>query len=79
MLNCKLNWKVIDTTGNAKIWISSTNQFKEGRADDYTLLKEVPVSAASATVNLSNDKSDFYKVVIEFPYNVLNRWLTKEN
>jgi len=74
-----VKWKVIDKTGNAKIWVSPTNFFKTGGKDNYTLMKTVPVSAASASIDVKDIPSDFYKVVIEFPYNDLNRWIIVKN
>jgi hypothetical protein len=35
----------------------------------------VPVSAGKARINVKQTPSDFYKVAIEMPYNILNRWV----
>lgn len=70
-----ISWDVIDTTGTAKIWLTATNKFKEGGKDKYTLVKTVPVLQANAAINIPGKPSDFYKIVIEFPYNFLNRWI----
>jgi predicted AlkP superfamily pyrophosphatase or phosphodiesterase len=77
MINLK--WKVIDKKGVAKIWLAPTNFFKTGGKDKYTLMKTVPVSAGQASVDISKIPSDFYKVVIEMPYNDLNRWIIVKN
>jgi Type I phosphodiesterase / nucleotide pyrophosphatase len=69
-----ISWEVVDKTGVAKIWITVTNNFKEGGKDKYKLMKTVPVANGKATIDLKNMPSDFYKVVIEMPYNFLNRW-----
>lgn len=70
-----IEWDVISKQGNASIWLSTTNQFKEGGRDRYTLLKKVPVANGKAKLDVKNLPSDFYKVVIEMPYNFLNRWI----
>jgi hypothetical protein len=71
----QLSWKVADPKGQAKIWIATTNHFKEGSKDKYTLVKQVPVAAGKATIDVGKMPSDFYKVVMEMPYNYLNRWI----
>jgi hypothetical protein len=70
-----LSWDVMDKTGSAKIWITTTNLFKEGGKDKYTLVKEVPVANGKATIDVKNIPSDFYKIAIGLPYNFLNRWV----
>ena len=71
----KLKWKVQDKQGMAKIWLAATNNFKSGMKDEYRLVKEVPVAIGKATVDVTQNKSPFYKVVIETPHNFLNRWI----
>ena len=73
-----ISWKVLDTTGIAKIFISTTNNFKNGDADNYRMVKEVPVKQGHATIDLTDLPSDFYKVVIEAKYNKVNRWWLKD-
>jgi len=73
-----LTWKAIDKKGQAKIWLSTTNYFETGKTDNYVLLKKVPVSAEKASVDVSAYQSSFYKIVIEMPYNTLNRWIVLE-
>src|SRR5258706_1521915 len=70
-----LKWKVQDKKGKAKIWLAATNNFKSGGKDDYRLVKEVPVAGGRTTVDVKNIPSSFYKVVMEMPYNFLNRWI----
>ena len=77
--NLRVSWNVIDRTGNAKIWLATSNNFKTGGKDDYKLVSTVPVANGSADINVSKMPSDFYKVVIELPYNYLNRWVMKRS
>jgi hypothetical protein len=61
--------------GKAKIWLATTNNFKTGGKDNYKLMGEVPVANGKAAISVKDMPSDFYKIVIEAPYNFLNRWI----
>jgi hypothetical protein len=74
-----VSWDVMDKTGMAKIWIARTNNFKQGKGDQYKLMKTVPVANGKAVVDVKLAPSKFYKVVIELPYNFLNRWVASPN
>ena len=71
----EVKWKVINKEGKAKIWLATTNNFKTGGKDEYKLVAEVPVANGLAKINVKQNQSDFYKIVIEMPYNFLNRWV----
>ena len=71
----EVKWNVINKEGKAKIWLATTNNFKTGGKDDYKLMAEVPVANGKATISVKDMPSDFYKIVIEAPYNFLNRWI----
>lgn len=73
----QLKWKAWEKTGNVKIHISTTNNFKEGGTDDYRLVATVPVSSEGATIDVSDIRSSFYKVVLEAPENSVNVWVGK--
>jgi len=73
-----ISWQNYNEEGNVKIWLATTNDFKEGGQDKYILLKEVPVSQNHTVVDISNYPSSFYKVVIEGKYNSVNKWFIKE-
>jgi arylsulfatase A-like enzyme len=71
----KVTWKAVSKKGNAKIWLATTNHFKEGGKDEYSLEATVPLSRQEAIINVSNKPSSFYKIVIEAPGNMLGRWV----
>jgi hypothetical protein len=71
----EIKWNVIDKSGKAKLWLATTNHFKTGGTDNYKLVSTVPVTAGKASIDVSKMPSDFYKLVIEMPYNDLNRWV----
>lgn len=70
----KVTWKAVGHKGDAKIWVTTTNQFKAGGRDEYVLKATVPVSKGEAIVE-ADGNSKFYKIVIETPGNFLNRWI----
>jgi predicted AlkP superfamily pyrophosphatase or phosphodiesterase len=70
-----ITWQSLDKTGNVKIWVATTNNFKFGGIDDYHLLAETPVLAKSVSIDLGAYPSSFYKIVLEAPFNMVNRWI----
>ncbi|WP_342645420.1 alkaline phosphatase family protein [Mucilaginibacter sp. CSA2-8R] len=73
-----VSWKAFDQKGKVKIWVTTTNNFKTGGLDKYKLLAEVPVSERHALVDVQQMPSNFYKIVLEAPHNLLNKWLVVE-
>ncbi|PVD53295.1 nucleotide pyrophosphatase [Terrimonas sp.] len=74
----KVSWKAVAKKGNAKIWLATTNHFKEGGKDEYSLVATVPLVKQEAVIDVSNSPSSFYKIVIEAPQNMLNRWIVEK-
>lgn len=70
-----VSWKAMREKGNVKIYVSATNNYKDGTADDYHLVAEVPVTQEHALISVKNLPSAFYKVVIEGELNTVNRWV----
>ncbi|HEY9197166.1 MAG TPA: alkaline phosphatase family protein [Mucilaginibacter sp.] len=70
-----VSWKALDNKGKVKIWVATTNNFKDGTPDDYKLLAEVPVTAEHVLVDVKTMPSGFYKVCIEGQLNTVNRWV----
>ncbi|WP_426669395.1 alkaline phosphatase family protein [Mucilaginibacter sp. McL0603] len=70
-----ISWKALDPKGKVKIWVAATNNFKAGQPDDYKLLSEVSVNDEHAQVSVKDMPSSFYKVCIEAPSNIINRWV----
>ena len=73
-----ISWQNYNEEGNVKIWLATSNDFKEGGQDKYILLTEVPVSQKHTVIDISNYPLSFYKVVIEGKYNSVNKWCIKE-
>lgn len=71
----KISWKAVDKKGNAKIWISTSNHFKEGGEDEYRLAATVPLAKEKIEIEVKDFASSFYKIVIEAPGNMLNMWV----
>lgn len=72
-----LTWKSVAKTGKVKIWLTTTNHFKEGSRDSYLLMAEVPVTAEKAQIDVSKVPSKFYKIVVEGRDNALNTWVVE--
>ncbi|MFO7845809.1 MAG: alkaline phosphatase family protein [Balneolaceae bacterium] len=70
-----VGWKAWQNTGDVQIYVTKTNEFEDGKEDEYHLLEEVSIQAEEAVVDVSEYSSDFYKVVIEGADNTLNRWV----
>jgi arylsulfatase A-like enzyme len=70
-----ISWNTFDSSGKLKIWVSSTNQFKEGGKDEYKLMAEVPVTDKHAVIDVSGMPSTFYKIVLEGKNNSTNTWV----
>jgi len=69
-----VSWKALNPEGKIKIFVSTTNNFKTGKPDNYQLMKELPVTAEHTVIDMSAFKSSFYKVVIEGKFNSANKW-----
>jgi hypothetical protein len=77
--NIDIKWEALQDTGKVKIWVTTTNEFKNGGTDEYKLLGEVPVKTEHALVNVQELPSTMYKIVLETNENTLNRWLLKKD
>lgn len=73
--NLDITWKAIEPNGKVKIWLSVTNDFRTGKPDEYHLIGEVPVKDQHVWINIKKFPSAFYKVVLEAPENMINKWL----
>jgi len=71
----EIEWDALQKNGEAKIWLATTNNFKLGSSDNYTLVTSVPLQKEKAEIDISKVPSGFYKIVIETPENFLNRWV----
>ncbi|MBC9932003.1 alkaline phosphatase family protein [Chitinophaga qingshengii] len=74
----QLTWKAAEKKGKVKIWVTTTNHFNTGGHDTYKLLGEVPLQQEQANIPVKDMPSGFYKVVMEGPDNMVNRWVGKE-
>jgi len=70
--------EAMQTDGKAEIWVTKTNNFKEGKPGLYALLAEVPATAEHAWIDVSKLNSSFYKFVLKAKENTLNQWIIKK-
>ncbi len=73
----QLSWEPLDKKGKAKIWISTTNAFKTGGPDTYTLVKTVSLAKGKEQIPMPAAHSGVIKIVLETPDNFLNTWIVK--
>lgn len=71
----ELSWQALDPKGDVQIWVTRTNNYKTGGKDEYQLVKKASVKAGKATIDVSSMPSEFYKIVLEAPFNKVNRWV----
>ncbi|QCR22260.1 alkaline phosphatase family protein [Pontibacter sp. SGAir0037] len=71
----QLNWKALEKQGKVKVWVSTTNHFKTGGKDFYKLIKTVSLKDEKASIALADLPSDYYKIVLEAPHNMANKWV----
>lgn len=72
-----IRWKAMKKKGKAKIWLATTNNFKSGGKDEYKLVTKAPLKKEEAVIDVANTPSGFYKIVIETPGNLMNRWVIR--
>jgi hypothetical protein len=72
-----LSWTP-QSKGAAKIWVATTNNFKTGGKDEYKLMDNVKIENGKAIVDVSSSPSSIYKIVLDTPDNMLNRWVIKK-
>jgi len=73
----RISWKALGTgkPEKVKVWLATTNNFKQGGTDTYTLLGTVPLAQQSLRVSRGKQPATFYKVILEGEHNTVNRWL----
>jgi hypothetical protein len=73
--NLTIKWKALDKTGSVKIWLSTTKLFQNGLIDDYKIIGTVPIENEIVELDIKEYPSQFYKIVLEGQYNMVNRWI----
>ncbi|MFD0793079.1 alkaline phosphatase family protein [Mucilaginibacter litoreus] len=76
--NLDISWKALGKGEKVKIYVSSTNNVKEGKPDDYKLAGEFNADTEHALIPVKDMPSDIYKVCIEGKYNAVNKWMVVE-
>ena len=70
-----IKWEALQDTGKVKIWVTTTNEFKNGGTDEYKLMGEVPVKTEHTLIDVQQLPAMMYKIVLETNENTINRWL----
>ena len=70
-----LTWKPLTHQGDADIYMATTNNFKNGKADKWIKMGSAPVKNGKFVIDLPDQlSSKFLKFVVETPNNHLSRW-----
>ena len=73
-----LTWVALNGKGQAEIKISTSNNFKTGQQDTYTVIGSTAVSAQRYTFELPYSNDGFYKIILKAPDNTLNTWISNK-
>jgi len=73
-----ISWNALDDKGKVKIWLSTTNNFSEGKKDTYKRIAKTKIKDEKISIDISEMPSDFYKIVIEGKHNTINTWSIKK-
>jgi len=71
-----LTWDAWHDDGAVQIFISRTNHFSQGENDRYEHVAEVDAREGTASIDVSEHPSHFYKVVLEGEHNMVSTWVT---
>lgn len=70
-----LNWKSYGKNQKVEVFVSTTNNFKEGKKDEYVKVFRTKSKEESAEIDLADMPSDFYKILVKTKMNSLNKWI----
>jgi hypothetical protein len=70
-----IKWTAFNPSESVKIFIATTNQYKNGGQEAYQFVAEVPASLQTFSFRPALT-SHFYKIVLEGKYNRVNCWLS---
>lgn len=73
----RVSWKAVEKKGKVKVWVATTNHFKEGVNDRYLLIDQVEAGQEKVTIDISRLPSKFYKIVLEGEFNTTNKWVVE--
>lgn len=76
--NIDLSWTALNKAEKVKVYVTATNNVKQGGEDNYKLIGEFDASAQHAFIPVKDMPSDMYKIVVEGKYNTANRWVIVE-
>lgn len=74
----ELQWQVLDPRGEAEVLVATSNNFRNGKDDEYTSVGKVRVSDGNFKFTVPT-QSDYYKIVLVAPENIANTWVVQEN
>ncbi len=73
----QLTWNSFDDTGEAEVFLATTNHFKEGKEDNYVSVGKAKLSKKGYSFSIAKTPSAFYKVLVKTKTNWVNVWITE--
>lgn len=72
-----LTWKILNKGAVANIFMTASNNFKDGGTDDWVKVGSAKASDGTFTISLKDvPRSGVYKFAVETPNGTLTRWVT---
>ena len=72
-----LTWESFGQKGKLNIYITTTNLFAQGGQDKYIVKDRVELKSKKAVIDISDFPANFYKVIFEGEYNIVNTWVAE--
>jgi hypothetical protein len=72
-----ITWDALQKEGSVKVFVTGTNNFKEGKPDQYQFMGEFPLVQKHALINMKGLPSNFYKIMLQGKDNTINTWIVK--
>ncbi len=73
-----ITWSALEEKGTVKVWVATTNNFKDGGKDQYHLMTEIPLNQEHVVIDVKKKPSHFYKIVLEGTSNSVNKWVVRD-
>ncbi|TRX59919.1 alkaline phosphatase family protein [Fulvivirga sp. M361] len=70
----EVTWDVVDGSGEVEIYHTTTNNFKEGKKDEYLLIGKADVKAGTFKTGFDLT-SGTHKILLKAPFNQTNTWV----
>lgn len=74
----QVTWKAWQKKGEVKVMVTTTNNYKTGTEDAYTIKLKAPLAQQKLEIDVSKQASKFYKIVVQARHNAVNTWVVND-